>query len=731
MVRLTVQVPKVCDDHPDHPDCHRCAVERLDAVPGVSVQSVGDSVQLEFEPKAIPEIIHAARDNRTCRLLQHIAGQLPAPQTRSRARAFAEWVWHEPDLRRMSIAGALLLVGYTLEWTGVSAALMWTVLISSGVLSSMKTFPGAIDALRKFTLDIDVLMFAAAIGAAFIGHPAEGALLLFLFGLGNAGEELALQRARSSVDALSKIAPDTAIKLTDAGEVTVKAHDLVVGDQVVLRPFDRVPADGVVVDGASDVDQSAITGESIPVSKTTGESVFAGTLNGQGRLVVRIDKPAGQSTLARIIQLVESAQQNKSAVQAFTDRVESWYVPLVFVATLAVMSVPPLLGWPARMSPNVWAGWFYQSMAFLTAASPCALAIGTPAAVLCGVARAARMGVVFKGGAYLDTIARLKVVALDKTGTLTRGKPTVERIVVDDESQAPELLAIAGKIEESSSHPLAHAIVEAAKSKGRSGRLEVDDVEQIPGAGIRARVDGHTVALGNVDALFAVRVSNGSADADHGLATHATQQWRQRSSDLKHQGYTLVAMTIDEKPVALFGILDAARPEAKEAVEALRRAGVRHIAMLTGDHAEAARAVADATGLDAVYADLKPEDKLDLIDDLQKKFGPIAMTGDGVNDAPALARADLGIAMGAAGTDVAIETADVVLMGHDLRRLPDAVRLGQRSRAIITQNLTLALGVIAIVAPLSALGFVTLGPAVVLHEGSTIVVVLNALRLLR
>ncbi|MFT3787674.1 MAG: heavy metal translocating P-type ATPase [Tepidisphaeraceae bacterium] len=520
--------------------------------------------------------------------------------------------------------------------------------------------------------------------------------------------------AQASVEALSKMAPETARRLTDTGEEIVKIETLAIGDRVVLRPFDKVPADGQVIEGDSALDQSAITGESIPVEKTVGDQVFAGTINGEGRLVVRIDKAAGQSTLAKIIELVQSAQQHKSKVQQFTDRIESWYVPLVLVATIVLIVVPPLLGLKPRMSPSLWGGWFYQAMAFLTAASPCALAIGTPAAVLCGIARAARIGVVFKGGAYLDTIGQVRVVALDKTGTLTRGKPTVERIELQSNAREVEILKLAASIEAHSSHPLAHAVVAAAKARSIA-LVDTSEVRQISGVGISATVDGKSITLGAPEPVF------GTAHAD----------WTQKTERLRGEGFTLVAMAIDDAPAALFGILDAPRPEAREAVEQLRFAGVRHVAMLTGDHEQAAKAVADATKLDAVYAQLTPERKLELINELRSKYGPIAMTGDGVNDAPALAQADLGIAMGAAGTDVAIETADVVLMGHDLRRLPDAIRLGQRSRGIIRQNLLLALGVICIVGPLAAIGFVNLGPAVILHEGSTIVVVCNALRLLR
>jgi Cd2+/Zn2+-exporting ATPase len=534
-----------------------------------------------------------------------------------------------------------------------------------------------------------------------------------LFALGGAGEELAMDRARRAIEALAKLAPDTATVRDpiDGKDKLVRVEDLKRGERVVIHPFDRVPADGAVESGASAIDQSPITGESVPVEKTSGSQVFAGTINGEGLLIVSVTKLATESTLAKIVKMVQEAQTTKSPTQVFTDKVEKRYVPFVLIATTLLIFLPPLA------FGGAWGVWFYRAMAFLTAASPCALAIGTPAAVLSGIARAARIGVLVKGGVHLENLGRVRVVAFDKTGTLTAGKPEVTDVIALDSIGEDEILALAAAVERTSVHPLAQGIVAEARVR----RCRVPDPDngeaiQIPGMGASAIITRRKVSAGRPE-MFAPR--NGDGELVAGVV-----------AKLADAGKSVVVIGIDERPVGVIGLADCPRDGAGAALRRLRELGIERTIMLTGDKRSVARKIADEIGADEFHADLLPEDKLDIVRTLQQQYGPIAMVGDGVNDAPALATARVGIAMGGAGTDVAIETADVALMSDDLRKLPDAIGLSRFSRRVIKQNLTIALGVIAVLAPLSALGYTYLGIAVLFHEGSTVVVVLNSLRLL-
>ena len=616
-------------------------------------------------------------------------------------------ILHNRELLLVTISGFLFLAGVFAYVVDGHFVVRVVLLAASAVLSSTSTFVAAIEVLRRFRVDVDVLMFVGAFGAAALGHYEEGAFLLFLFGLGSAGEALALDRAKRAIDALSDLAPDTANRIEpDGSTACVPVGEIVLGDHVAVHPFDRMPVDGDVVHGHSAIDQSAVTGESIPVDKAVGDGVFAGTVNGEGELVVQVTKPAGESTLAKIMRMVEEAQSAKSPAERFTERIEHIYVPIVFVMTAAVITLPPLLQW------EDWSVSVYRGIAFLVAASPCAVAIGTPAAILCGLGRSARLGVLMKGGAALESLGRMKAVALDKTGTLTLGQPKVVEVVATGNVVPQEVIGLAAAVEQNVQHPLAEAIVLEAESQSvalpRTG-----PVRQIAGQGAVAEIEGLDIAVG--------RASMGVVGV---AATEAVQR-------LAAGGSTVVFVFRAGAAIGVIGLADQPRPEATAAVKDLYALGVKSVAMITGDHAGAAASVAATVGIDDVRADLLPEDKLAIIEELHREFGSVAMVGDGVNDAPALAAADVGVAMGAAGTDVAMETADVVLMGSDLQLLTDAVALSQACRRMIMQNLLIALSVICIVSPLAVMGIAGLGPAVVLHEGSTIVVVLNALRLLR
>ncbi len=623
-------------------------------------------------------------------------------------RAFAGLIRRESQLALVSVGGVLLLAGAIAHWSGGPDLIRIVLLAASGVLTSTATFPEAVRELRSFRLSVDSLMFAAAAGAAALGHYEEGAFLLFLFGLGAAGEDLALHRARRAIDALAEMTPESARVIGDDGEPVVTPIDQVqTGSHVTLRPFERVPLDGEVVYGEASVDRAPVTGEPIPLDVAPGDALLAGMINGDRPLVMRTTRTAGESTLARMLRLVEEAQAEKSKTELFTERIERFYVPAVFVVTLVLIALPPLL---TDLAPGIA---FYRAMAFLVAASPCALAIGTPAAVLCAVARAARMGVIIKGGMHLETLAKIRAAAFDKTGTLTTGRPRVVEVVPLADADADRVLALAAAVESDINHPIAEAIRAAAQSRGLSPP-PAESHEQMIALGAAAVIAGERVGVGK-----------------RSLAEGEQLLGEREQARLADAGASSVWVTSEGRPLGLIAIADEPRANASDALRSLRETGVRSVTMLTGDHAAAAEAVSRHAGIEDVRADLLPEDKLAAIESLRVEHGPTMMIGDGVNDAPALARADLGVAIAAAGNDVAVQTADVAVMGGDLRRIADAVRLGRRARRIILQNLLIAMGVIAVVAPLGAAGVAPLGVAVVLHEGSTVVVVLNALRLLR
>jgi len=713
------------------PSAERTIESALSKMPGVSASAShsSQSIRIEFDRRAcaIAEVAHRL-DRLGIRIVraepinaesfEDISGLGSAKPQALAGRNWRTVVDEYWNIILASVGAVLLLSGFMVHVLQGPQGLRLTLLGACYLVAGWHTAIDTLRTLRQLRFDIDVLMFAAAIGAAVLGHYEEGGLLLVLFAFGGAGEELALGKARSAISALAKLAPETALlRVAESGQTReVRVETLQRDDEIVVRPFDRIAADGAVVEGASAVDQSPITGESVPVEKQPGETVFAGTINGQGLLVVRVTKLSSESTLAKIVRMVNEAQTTKSPTQLFTDRIERAYVPLVLALTAALIFLPPLLGLAHRRgSEGLWAGWFYQAMAFLTAASPCALAIGTPAAVLSGIARAARLGVLVKGGAHLENLGRVNAIAMDKTGTITRGKPQVTDIVPLSDITEQELLTLAAAVESVSSHPLAGAIVAAAKSRG--GDLPpVSKAEQVAAAGVSAMVNGRLVAVGKASML--PPQVGGRAKLDETIIR------------LNREGKTTVVVGIDGLVAGVIALADLPRANAGHAIRRLHALGVKKTIMLTGDNAQAAEAIAKTVGIDEFYAQLLPEDKVTRIGELARKYGGVAMIGDGVNDAPAMAAATVGIAMGGAGTDVALETADIALMADDLNKLPDAIGLSRFSRKIITQNLVIALGVIAVLAPLSALGFTYLGIAVLFHEGSTVVVVLNSLRLL-
>jgi Cd2+/Zn2+-exporting ATPase len=561
-----------------------------------------------------------------------------------------------------------------------------------------------------FTFDIDLLMLLAALGAAGLGEWAEGAFLLTLFALAHALEHYAMDRARGAIRALADLAPPVARVRRDGQDIEVPVETVKVDEVVVVRPGDRIPVDGVVGAGQSSVNQAPVTGESVPVDKAAGDDVFAGTVNGEGALEVRTTRAVGDRTLDRVIRLVEDAQTSKAPTQHFTERFERVFVPLVLVSAVAVMTVPPLIGWAT------WSTAVYRALTLLVAASPCALALGTPSAVLAGIAQAARRGVLIKGGVHLENLGTLRTMAFDKTGTLTVGQPEVTGVTTVDAESADALLRIAAAVERQSQHPLAQAVVRAAAAR-QLALPEAGPLDSITARGVRADVEGQSVEIGSArlwtDRQMEVPV----------LVDVAVKQQQEA-------GRSVMIVRHGAQWLGVLGLADQPRLEARDVLARLREIGLRPLVMLTGDNRGVANAMGKTLGVDEIKADLLPEDKVSAIQALMQEHGPLAMIGDGVNDAPALAQATVGIAMGGAGTGVALETADVALMGDDLRTLPFAVGLSRQAARIIKQNLSISMAVIALLVAATLLGWAGIGTAVLLHEGSTMVVVANSLRLL-
>ncbi len=683
----------------DGMDCPTCAtviehaLQRTDGVLEASVSYAAERLRVEFDSEKIA---------RTA-IVQRIQALGYAVLEEGRE---AGWFAEHRELIFSGVAGLLLLAGWLTGLAGAPRGLSLGLLLGAYAAAGFYTLRDAWQSLRTRRFDIDTLMIVAAVGAAALGAWEEGALLLFLFSLGHALEHIAMDRARKAIEALAKLAPKTALVQRDGAEIELQVEELLRGDRVVVKPGSRIPADGQVASGNSAVDQSPLTGESMPVEKQPGDKVFAGTVNGEEALIVEVTKLARESTLSRMVEMVAEAQTQKSPTQRFTDRFESIFVPVVLVGAALLIVLPPLFGLPFAAS-------FYRAMAVLVAASPCALAIATPSAVLSGIARAARSGVLIKGGAHLENLGVLTAIAFDKTGTLTVGKPKVTDVVavIGNEER---LLTVAAAVESRSAHPLAQAVVAESKRRGFTWR-EAGEVEAVIGKGVRAEYDGQKVAIGNA------RLFEGET---------IPEVIQKQAVRLEAEGKTIMLVQADGQFLGILGLADTPRDGMREVLARLHRVGVRKTIMLTGDNERAGRAIADAVGLDEVKAGLLPEDKVKAMEALGQRYGLVAMVGDGVNDAPAMARATVGVAMGGAGTDVALETADVALMADDLSKLPFAVALSRASRSIIRQNLWVSMGVVALLIPATLFGWAGIGLAVLVHEGSTVVVVMNALRLL-
>ena len=621
------------------------------------------------------------------------------------------------------LSGVFLALGFASSFIHNLPLLTGTIIYGFGYFfGGFYTTKEAYAAISKGQFEIDFLMLVAAIGAAFLGQWAEGALLLFLFSLGHSMEHYAMGKATKSIAALADLAPKTAIVRRNGVETEVPIEELVLGDIIIIKPNSKIPADGAVIKGESSVNQAPITGESMPVDKLpvtdpdkdykdkelrAENKVFAGTINGSQVLEVKVTKLAADSTLARLVKLVNDTEAQKSPTQLFTDRLQKVYVPAVLILVVLLLFACLVINEPFSKS-------FYRAMAVLVAASPCALAISTPSAVLSAIARAARGGVLIKGGGPLEELGGLTAIAFDKTGTLTEGKPKLTAIIALAKLSENEVLEIAIAVEKLSDHPLAAAIVH-----GGLERLKLKDVssaknlQSVTGHGVKATVNGKPIIIGN-----------------RSLFKKLSDNIHTQVEKLEKEGNTTMLVEQDGEIIGLIALMDIPRKEAKKTLKQLKDLGIKRMIMLTGDNQQVAEAVAKQIGITDAMGGLLPEQKVKAVQDLITKEKKVAMIGDGVNDAPAMAKSTVGIAMGAAGSDVALETADIALMADRLDNLPFAIGLSRQSRRIIRQNVVISLGMVAILIPLTILGIANIGPAVIGHEGSTLVVVFNGLRLL-
>ncbi|MDG5472932.1 heavy metal translocating P-type ATPase [Jeotgalibacillus sp. ET6] len=614
--------------------------------------------------------------------------------------------WKNKEVQSMVFSLPFLLSGwFVLFLSGeesIGAVLLFALSIAIGGWRLLLT---GLTNLFKFEFDMKTLMTIAIIGAAIIGEWGEGAVVVFLFAVSEVLERFSMDKARNSIRSLMDIAPQQAAVLRDGEERLVPVEEAKIGELIMIRPGQKIPLDGVVDNGSSYVNQSAITGESVAVKKEAGDEVFAGTLNEEGALRVRITKWAEDTTLAKIIHLVEEAQAEKAPSQAFVDRFAKYYTPAIMMIALLVAIVPPLA------AGGLWEEWIYRGLAVLVVGCPCALVISTPVAIVTAIGHAAKRGVLIKGGVHLETAGKITAVAFDKTGTLTKGTPEVRDVRSFSSMDSNELLSYAGAIERYSQHPLGRAIVQAAKDLPLA---EADQFESITGKGVQGVIDGKVYWISRADDK--VRL---------------TREMKETVDEFRKNGSTVMLMGQGEQVLGIIAASDTIREESRSIVQKLYQAGIKKTVMLTGDHALSASSIGKEIGIQQIEAELMPQQKLEIIKRIQQNDGKVAMVGDGINDAPALAMADVGIAMGGAGTDAALETADIALMADDLHQLPETISLSRKTLKIIKQNIAFALGLKVLALLLIIPGWLTLWMAIFADMGATLIVVLNSLRLMR
>ena len=617
------------------------------------------------------------------------------------------WLKRYGELILALISGVFILTAWMIESTWMPAAIA-IYLISYGVGGFVKAKQGLYTLFKEHDLDVNLLMLIAAIGAASIGFWTEGAVLIFIFALSGALETYSIERSHRDISALMDLKPEMAVRVANGIETIVSIESLQIGDIVIVKPGERIPADGVIQSGSSAVNQASITGESVPVDKTPGGEVFAGTLNGQGALFIQVSKSSESTLFAKIIKLVQEAQSEKPVSQLFIEKFERIYARSILLITgLLILAPPFILSWN-------WTDSLYKAMVFLVVASPCALVASIMPVMLSAISNGARKGILFKGGAHLENIAHTKVIAFDKTGTLTQGSPTVTDIIACSDYNEQEVLLAAASLESLSEHPLAAAIVQEAAAR----QLLIDrplNLQAVTGSGIEAEFRGEWWRIGKPSFMDDPIIHDQCATVVR---------------ELQEKGKTVVVMQNSTSLVGIIALQDQIRPQAKKTIHDLHQLGIK-VAMLTGDQQLTADAIAKEADIDMVFAELMPEEKVKKIQILKEQYGKVVMVGDGVNDAPALATATVGIAMGITGSDVALETADLVLMNDEIEHISTAIRLGKRVEKVIKQNIIFALSVIVILVAANFLEGIYLPFGVVGHESSTLLVILNGLRLLR
>ncbi|MEO8935010.1 MAG: heavy metal translocating P-type ATPase [Xanthomarina sp.] len=635
---------------------------------------------------------------------------------------------NKTDLYFSILCGVFLLLGFILEKT--TSTPVWTPLSAYMIAYFFGGYYISIEATQKIFkggFDIDFLMIAAAIGAAYIGSWAEGSLLLFLFSLGHALESYAMNKATKSIEALNDLSPHTALVKKDGKLIETPIEQLQINDIIVVKPHTKIAADGVIIEGSSSINQAPITGESMPVDKTAILStdtlldfkdidkdhvVYTGTINGDGHIEVLVLKMSEDSTVARLVKMVSEVETQKSPTQRLTKKFEKVYVPIVIILVFALCFAHVIIDETFQES-------LYRAITVLVAASPCALAISTPSAVLSGIARAAQKGVLIKGGKALEDLGSITTIAFDKTGTLTEGKPKLTNVIAFNNFNETDFVQLVLEVESLSNHPLARAISKDIKSQYHLDYLgNASEINAIQGKGIQAVYKNETVFIGNTKLM-----------TDEGVPVEKLVI--SKMNGLLEQGQTVMLVAFKNQIIGLISVMDVPRATAVSTLKRLKEIGIKRMVMLTGDHQNVGDNIANQIGLTEAKGNLLPEDKVEAIKNLLKEDKRIAMVGDGVNDAPAMALSTVSVAMGAAGSDVALETADVALMSDKIEMLPFAIGLSRASKRIIKQNIFISLGVVAVLVPVTILGLTNIGFAVLFHEGSTIVVVLNALRLLR
>lgn len=715
-------------------DCAQCAetIEKgVSRLPGVQQARVDlASATLTFAGAVTEDTLRQRVEALGYRLEDEIAAGATRHNTPTEKHAggilgFFRYLLAQTNTRLALAGGAIILLGVVAAMLGANEPLVNAVYI---IATLVALYPVALSGIRALWINrdfnINLLMTIAAIGAILIGETLEAATVVFLFAVGEALEGYTTDRARQSIRSLMTLAPARAIRLHDGREEDMPVEGLAVGDLILVKPGERIPMDGTVLRGESGVDQSPVTGESVPIHKTNGAEVFAGTINGSGALEIRVTHIAADNTIQRIIRLVEEAQSVRAPSQRLIDQFARVYTPaVVFIAAVVAILPPLLLNAPFYDLTDGTHGWLYRALSLLVIACPCALVISTPVTVISAITAAARRGVLIKGGAHLEMLGRVRVFAFDKTGTLTRGKPTVTAVrAVDCETGSScdlcdDVLALASAVERRSAHPLAQAVVDAAHTRGLHDLYApAEAVESLAGRGVQGQMRDKLVTIGS-HSLF---------DAEH---PHSPQ-FCQLVQDVEANGQTAMLLCDGDRVRGYIAVADEVRPESAEVVAALRDLG-QHTVMLTGDNAIVAAAVGRELGIDAVRAGLLPADKLTALQEVQSTRGAVAMVGDGINDTPALAAASVGIAMGGAGSSQALETADVALMADDLRQLPFALRLARFTRRLITQNVAVSFGIKLLFVVLALNGATALWAAILADVGTSLVVTLNGMRPLR